>query len=114
MIFNNDKLNYPDNIYADAAKFHAENEARCYYYHSVSTDRPENARETVDYLIDSFFSKREKLTGLIELVYRQQGGLEPAAEKLGISKEEAEETLKQFYRDLLYFPRYNDIFTKGK
>lgn len=113
MTFNNNGLEYPENIYCDAITFHKENQARCYYYHNVSTDKPDNSRETMDYLLENFFARRGELMNLIDYIYKRGQTLEETAEKMSISSEAAEEKLKQFYRDLLYFPRYNDIFSKG-
>ena len=113
MTYNSDGLEYPENIYADVAKFCEENRERCYYYHKVSTDMPQNAAETMDYLLENFFSRREKLTELVELMYKGNLTFDKSTMEAGIGSEEAGEILKQFYRDLLYFPRYNEIFSKG-
>lgn len=113
MKYNSEGLSYPRNIYRDVELFRQENEERCYYYHKVSTEVPQNPAETMDYLLDTFFAPREKLINLIARLYKEGKPFADAAQAAGLTGSECEEILKKFFRDLLYFPRYNDIFSQG-
>lgn len=114
MTINGLNLEYPLNIYSDLTLFAEENAQRCYYYHSVSTAMPHEPKETMDYLLSEFYSRRTKLLRLIELIYMDGHSVPEAAGITGDSEENIRELLYGFYRDMLYYPRYNTILTKGK
>ena len=111
MTFNSADLEYPLNIYSDLAAFHEENAARCYYYHSVSTVLPAEPKKTMDFLLNTYFSGKKKTLQLIDSIYKSGVPFEEAAESTGETLEAAREILYKFYRDLLYYPRYNAILS---
>jgi hypothetical protein len=102
MVFNNSGLEFPQNLYADLKIFMEEDSARCYYAHSCSAEMPPDAEETVIYLLDNFFVKKEGVRDMVEKVYIKNT---PA--------EGNKDVLYPFFRDLLYFPKFNNILTKG-
>lgn len=113
MKFNDLKLDYPDNLYADVDVFQDENESRCYYFHSKSSGMPSDAFEAVNFLLSNYFAKNTPLCSVVREIYINGKSSAETAELNAITEEELREILYKFFRDLLYFPRYSNIFRNG-
>ncbi len=104
MEFNAKGLEYPLNLYCDIAEFREEDAARCYYYHKTADRLPPNPAETIRLLLEDYFSGRRG-RDLIRSVYEDGMPLPPG--------EDARAIITRFFRDMLYYPRYNEILSCG-
>lgn len=104
MEFNAKGLEYPLNLYCDIAEFKEEDAARCYYYHKTADRYPPDPVETIRLLLEDYFSGRSG-RDLIKSVY-EDGMPVPAGE-------DARAVITRFFRDMLYYPRYNEILCCG-
>ena len=104
MEFNAKGLEYPLNLYCDIAEFKEEDAARCYYYHKTADRLPPDPAETIRFLLEDYFSGRPGKE-LIRSVYEEGMPVPPG--------EDVRAVITRFFRDMLYYPRYNEILSCG-
>ena len=104
MILNARGLEYPLNLYCDISEFKEEDEARCYYYHKTADRLPPDIFETMEYLLKEYFNGRDGRE-LIRGIYER-------GEKMP-ENETARTVISRFFRDMLYYPQYNELLNFG-
>ena len=104
MILNARGLEYPLNLYCDISEFKEEDEARCYYYHKTADRLPPDIFETMEYLLKEYFNGRDGID-LVRGIYERE-------EKMP-ENETARTVISRFFRDMLYYPRYNEVLNFG-
>ena len=104
MILNARGLEYPLNLYCDISEFKEEDEARCYYYHKTADRLPPDIFETMEYLLKEYFNGRDGID-LVRGIYERE-------EKMS-ENETARTVISRFFRDMLYYPRYNELLNFG-